>query len=327
MAGGLGFVALPYRPWPQATELFMPKASPPEKRSLPLATREALWALAFLAIPLAFFLFIRIWPAFQALWLSLFSWHADPDQRSFVGLEHYHKMLDDPNLRKALQNTLLYTLLGVPTQMALGLLIALMLNAITRLRDLFRAIYFAPYVTPAAAIAWVFSWMLSPNFGIVNEILGWFGIPPQPFLTKPSQALATVTMVVVWQNLGFQVVLFLAGLQNIPRDYYEAARIDGASPFQLFRHITLPLLNPVMVFSAVIGTIGFLQLFTQVVNLNFTDQGGPLGSTLTLALYIYQQAFARFDLGYAAAITVLLFALILVITLLQLRLLSRRVEY
>jgi len=236
-------------------------------------------------------------------------------------------MLKDRLLVKALQNTLVYTLLGVPSQMALGLGIALMLNAVVRLRGLFRAIYFAPYVTPAAAIAWVFSWMLSPNFGIVNEMLNLFGIPAQPFLTKPTQALATVTMIVVWQNLGFQVVLFLAGLQNIPRDYYEAARIDGASSWQLFRHITLPLLNPVMVFSAVIGSIGFLQLFTQVVNLNFTDQGGPLNSTLTLALYIYQQAFSRFDLGYAAAITVLLFLIILGITLIQLRLLSRRVEY
>ncbi len=299
----------------------------PAKRGMSLATREALWAFAFLAIPLAFFLFIRIWPAFQALWLSLFDWHADPSKRPFVGLEHYHQMLDDRLLLKALQNTLAYTLLGVPLQLLLGLCIALMLNAVTRFRDVFRAIYFAPYVTPAAAIAWVFSWMLSPNFGIVNEILSVFGIPAQPFLTKPSQALATVTMIVVWQNLGFQVVLFLAGLQNIPRDYYEAARIDGASNWQLFRHITFPLLNPVMVFSAVIGTIGFLQLFTQVVNLNFTDQGGPLGSTLTLALYIYQQAFARFDLGYAAAITVLLFVIILFITLVQLRLLSRRVEY
>ncbi|WP_337871011.1 sugar ABC transporter permease [Meiothermus sp.] len=303
------------------------RPSEPARRGVSLAHREALWALAFLAIPLAFFLFIRIWPAFQALWLSLFDWHADPSKRPFVGLEHYHQMLDDRLLLKALQNTLAYTLLGVPLQLLLGLGIALLLNAVTRFRDVFRAIYFAPYVTPAAAIAWVFSWMLSPNFGIVNEILGVFGIPSQPFLTSPSQALATVTMVVVWQNLGFQVVLFLAGLQNIPRDYYEAARIDGASNWQLFRHITLPLLNPVMVFSAVIGTIGFLQLFTQVVNLNFTDQGGPLGSTLTLALYIYQQAFARFDLGYAAAITVLLFVVILVITLVQLRLLSRRVEY
>ncbi|MER3481034.1 MAG: ABC transporter permease [Meiothermus sp.] len=294
---------------------------------LSLARREALWAFAFLLVPLAFFLFIRIWPAFQALWLSLYEWNADPAKRHFVGLEHYQQMLGDKLLRRALVNTLLYTLIGVPAQLVLGLIVALLLNSVERFRDLFRAIYFAPYITPAVAVAWTFSWMLSANFGIVNEILRLLGLPAQPFLQSPQQALLTVTAVIVWQNLGFQVVLFLAGLQNIPREYYEAARIDGADGWALFRHITLPLLNPVIVFSAVIGTIGFLQLFTQVVNLNFTDQGGPLDSTLTLALYIYQQAFSRFELGYAAAITVLLFGIILLITLVQLRLLSRRVEY
>jgi multiple sugar transport system permease protein len=193
-------------------------------------------------------------------------------------------------------------------------------------RDFFRAVYFAPYVTPAVAVAWVWSWMLSPHFGLVNEVLGLLGLQPQPFLQSPSQALPTVTWVVVWQNLGFQIVLFLAGLESIPRQYYEAARIDGAEGWRLFRHITWPLLNPVLVFSAVIGTIGYLQLFTQVVNLNFTDQGGPLNSTLTLALYIYQLAFLRFQLGYAAAVTAVLFALILLVTLIQLKLLTRRVE-
>lgn len=292
-----------------------------------LATREALWAFAFLALPLAFFLFIRIYPAFQALWLSLFEWNADPAKRQYVGLEHYSQMLADPTLGRALRNTALYTLIGVPLQLALGLAIALLLQSVSRLRDLFRAVYFTPYITPAVAVAWVFSWMLSPNFGIVNEVLSLFGIPAQKFLSSPSQALLTVTAIVVWQNLGFQIVLFLAGLESIPRTYYEAARIDGADNWTLFRYITLPLLNPVTVFSAVIGTIGFLQLFTQVVNLNFTDQGGPVNSTLTIALYIYQLAFKSFNLGYAAAVTVLLFAVILVITLVQLRILSRKVEY
>jgi len=271
---------------------------------LTLAWREALWAFVFLAIPLAFFLYFRILPAFQALWLSLYEWHADPSQRRFVGLEHYARLLEDPVLRRALFNTLLYTLLGIPSQIALGLVIALLLQRVPFGRDFFRAIYFA----------------------LVNELLALLGIPPQPFLQSPSQALPTVTWVVVWQNLGFQVVLFLAGLESIPRQYYEAARIDGAEGWRLFRHITWPLLNPVLVFSVVIGTIGYLQLFTQVVNLNFTDQGGPLNSTLTLALYIYQLAFLRFQLGYAATVTVLLFALILLITLVQLKLLTRRVE-
>ncbi|GLV47815.1 ABC transporter permease [Thermus sp. LT1-2-5] len=293
---------------------------------LRLSQREALWAFAFLVIPLAFFLYFRILPAFQALWLSFYQWHTDPSQRNFVGLEHYARLLDDPLLQRALWNTLLYTLLGVPAQIGLGLSLALLLRAVPWGRELFRAIYFAPYITPAVAVAWVWSWMLSPHFGLVNELLSLLGIPPQPFLQSPAQALPTVTGVVVWQNLGFQIVLFLAGLESIPRQYYEAARIDGAEGFQLFRYITWPLLNPVLVFSVVIGTIGYLQLFTQVVNLNFTDQGGPLNSTLTLALYIYQLAFLRFQLGYAAAVTVLLFAIILFITLLQLKILTRRVE-
>ena len=132
---------------------------------------------------------------------------------------------------------------------------------------------------------------------------------------------------VVWQQLGFQMVLFLAGLQSIPGEYYEAAAIDGAGRWTTFSKITLPLLNPTIVFSVVMGTISYLQLFTQVVNLNFADQGGPLSSTLSVALYIYQVAFHRFSMGRASAITVVLFGIILTITLIQLKLVSRRVEY
>ena len=157
-------------------------------------------------------------------------------------------------------------------------------------------------------------------------ILDALGLPPQPFLTSTGQALPTTAALVVWQNLGFQVVLFLAGLAAIPRTYYEAAEIDGASGWQAFKGITWPLLSPTIVFSVVTGTIAYLQLFTQVVNLNFTDQGGPLGSTLTVALYIYQMAFGRFSMGYASAITVVLFGIILLITVFQLKFLTRRYD-
>lgn len=309
------------------------------KYRLGLGTREALWAYAFLLIPLAFFLFLRIWPAMQSFWLSLFTWHVDPARRDFVGFGYYAEMLANSKLHRALLNTLLYTLVIVPTQLVLGLFIASLLQQVHAFKGLFRAIYFAPYITPAVAIAWVWGWMYSVNFGIFNTILiefsilmesiglGWLSIEPQPFLTSARQALYAVAAVVIWQNLGFQVVIFLAGLQGIPRMYYEAARIDGANAWNLFWHITLPLLNPVIVFSVVISTIASLQLFDQVVNINFTDQGGPLNSTLTIALYMYQEAFARSRFGYAAAVTVLLFAIILIITLVQLRLFSRKIEY
>ena len=313
--------------------------SHPKRSGLTLPQRETLWAYIFLLVPLAFFIGLRIWPAFQSFYLSLFSWHADAAQREFLGMEQYGRMLGDAKLHRALWNTGLYTLIIVPAQLAFGIGIALLLNSITRFQPLFRAIYFAPYVTPAAAVAWVWGWMYSVNFGIINtfllewslfwEDLGitWLSIDPQPFLSSPAQALPAVAVVVIWQGLGFQVVIFLAGLKGIPAMFYEAARIDGANRWALFRHITIPLLNPVIVFSLIISTILALQLFDQVVNINFTDQGGPLNSTLTIALYMYQEAFSRFRLGYAAAVTVLLFGIILLVTLIQLRFASRRVEY
>jgi multiple sugar transport system permease protein len=316
-----------------------PGRSGRRRRRLSLSSREALWAYAFLLIPLAFYGFLRIYPAVQSFNLSLHKWHVDPAQRAFLGLAYYREMAADPKLHRALTNTLLYAAIIVPTQLVLGLGIATALNAVRRLRPLFRAIYFSPYVTPAAAVAWVWGWMYSVNFGVFNnaiiawgEFVGriglpWLAIPPQAFLSDPRQALPAVAAVVVWQQLGFQVVIFLAGLQGIPRTFYDAAAIDGAGAAQRFRYVTLPLLNPVIVFSVIISTIATLQLFDQVVNINFTDQGGPLNSTLSIALYMYQLAFSRFQIGYASAVTVLLFVLILVVTLVQLRLLQRRVEY
>lgn len=313
------------------------------RRRLSLTSREAIWAYAFLLLPLAFFLFFRLWPALQSFRLSFFSWHVDPELRTFVGLQYYREMWAEFRsggaLYKALRNMLYYFVLVVFGQVSLGLISALLLNSVERFRSIFRAIYFAPYVTPAAAVAWVWGWMYSVNFGIFNKLLTdwsdfvtgiglpWLAIDPQPFLTSPSQALIAVSVVVIWQQLGFQVVIFLAGLQGIPRQFHEAAAIDGANGWARFWKVTFPLLNPVIVFSLIISTIATLQLFDQVVNINFTDQGGPLGSTLTIALYMYQQAFQKFRIGYAAAVTVLLFGIILIVTLVQLRLTQREVEY
>jgi multiple sugar transport system permease protein len=228
---------------------------------------------------------------------------------------------------RAMLNTLLYTLIGVPAQLVLGILVALMLQGINKARGLFRAIYFMPFVTPIVASAWVWQSFLNQNFGPVNQLLTILGLPNQPFFGSPYQALPSVAAFVVWQQLGFQIVLFLAGLEAIPRTYLEAASLDGASGWQVFRYIKLPLLNPTIVFSVVIGTTGFLQLFAQVVNINFGDQGGPLNSTLTVAVYIYKVAFQDFKMGRASAITVVLFAIILLITIFQLRVLRRRVDY
>ena len=296
-----------------------------------LSTRRALWAYAFLAIPLVFFLVIRIWPMLEAFQLSVTRWHVDPIQRVFVGFDHFRRLLSDARFLRALYNTALYAAIAVPAQVALGLAIAMLLNGIKRGRGLFRAIYFAPYVTPAVAIAWAWSYILSPHLGIVNSIFRSIGLPPQPFLTSPTQALPTVAAIVVWQFLGFHVVIFLVALNSIPREIYEAARVDGAVGWSLFRWVTLPLINPSIVFAVVMATaspsIGILQLFTQVMNLRWGDPGGPLQSTLTVVLYMYQVAFERFDFSYAAAVVVFLFAIIMAVSLIQLRVLRRRFEY
>lgn len=302
-------------------------ATGPLVRSIRLETRRALWAYAFLLVPLLFFLTIRLGPAFSSLYISLHEWNILSPSKPFVGLQNFQTLLRDPKFTRAAGNTVRYVVAGVPAQIALGLAVALLLQRINRFRGLFRALYFMPFVTPIVAAAWVWQWMYSMNFGPLNQILVAVGLPAQPFLRSPTQALYAVGAMVAWQYLGFQIVIFLAGLEAIPRVYYEAAEVDGASGWRLFRHITVPLLNPTLVFSVVYSTIVYLQLFTQVLNMTFGDQGGPLSGTLTMVLYVYQVGFQRFKMGEAAAATAVLFIVILLATLVQMKLLSKPVEY
>ncbi len=301
-----------------------PRARPPGPS---LGTRRALWAYAFLAVPMAFYLALRLAPAASALVISLHRWNIISPDKPFVGLANFREVWTDPLFWKAAGNTLQYAAAGIPAQLAGGLALALLLQRINRFRGLFRALYFIPFVTPIVAASWVWQWMYSPQFGPLTRIFDAVGLPAQAFLRSPGEALYAITAMVVWEFLGFQVVIFLAGLEAIPRVYYEAAEVDGASGWRLFRHITVPLLNPTLVFSVVYGTIVYLQLFTQVLNMTFNDPGGPLGNTGTVVLYVYQQGFQRFRMGQAAAATVVLFGVILVITLVQLRFFSRQVEY
>ncbi len=297
-----------------------------------LQRRQQIWAYIFLLIPMAFFLFIRIAPTLFAFNMSLRDWNPLAAEQPFVGLENFAKILDglaNPKsvTRKAFQNTFLYVILGVPSQMVLGLAIALMLNHIRRLTNVFRAVYFIPFVTSTVAIAWVWRWMYQPQFGPLNLMLSALGLPQQPFLRSPQQALPSITAVSVWHGLGFVVIIFLAGLQQIPDVYYEAARIDGAGRWALFRHITIPLLNPTIVYLTVLQTISFLRMFTEVLNMTRQGDGGPLNSTTTVVLRVYREGFGSLNMGFAAALTVVLFAIILIITIVQLRFLSRRIEY
>jgi len=260
--------------------------------------------------------------------VAFYQWDMLSDERPFVGLDNFQRLATDAVFRAALGNTLKYVGLGVPTGLVMALGIALALARIRRLAGFFRTVYFIPFITSLVAAGWVWRWLYQPQRGSINELLGLVGIPSQPFLQSTSQALPSIVAVNVWHDLGFQIVIFLAGLHAIPDVYYEAATLDGAGRWALFRHITLPLLNPTIVFLAVTSAISSLQVFSQVQNMSSQGTGGPLNSTLSLVLYVYQKAFGgAYQMGYASAMTVVLFALILTVTLIQLRVLSRRYEY
>lgn len=298
---------------------------------LTVARRKMLWAYIFLAIPILFFAVIRIYPAFFAFAMSLFDYNPLAVEQPFVGFDNYQTLFTEMEktrsvTRAAFVNTATYIALGMPLQLLLALAIALMLNEIRSLATLFRLAFFLPFVTSTIAVSWVFRWLYQPQFGLFNVLLKAFSLPQQPFLNNPKQALPSVLAVVIWQGLGFAVVIFLAGLKNIPRVYYEAARVDGATRRQTFRNITLPLLNPSIVYLVVLQSISFLRMFAPVLAMTTQGDGGPLNSTTTVVLRVYREAFQRLNMGYAAALTVVLFCIILLVTILQLRVTTRRID-
>ncbi len=305
------------------------------KLHLTIWQRRAMWAYIFLLIPLLFFIYIRINPTLTAFRISLYDWNPMTpagQAQDFVGLANYEKLwteLSKPKsvTFKAFSNTLRYVIIGMPLQLVIALGVALLLNQIRYLNGFYRAVYFIPFVTSTVAVAWVWRWLYQPQYGPFNLFLSFIGLGQQPFLKSPHQALYAITAVVVWQGLGFAIIIFLAGLQQIPEMYYEAAKIDGANRRQTFRYITLPLLNASFVYLAVLQTISFLRMFAPVLNMTTQGDGGPLNSTTTVVLRVYREGFSSLKMGYASSLTVALFLIILLITIIQLRFFSRKVEY
>ena len=291
---------------------------------LTLARKQTVWAWVFLAVPMAFFTLVRFWPATDALALSLQRWNL-VGPRQFIGLANYERMADDKAFWQVLGNTFEYLLLGLPVSLLLAFLIAFLLDRTQTGQGLLRALYFLPHLTTATAMAWVWRWFYQPPpVGLLNSWLTALGMAQQPFLRSTTQALPAVLLPAIWAALGFQVVIFMAGLKAIPRSYYEAAEIDGAGFWQVLREITLPLLLPSLVFLFITTSIGLLRIFDLVYNITAGGEGGPLNATKPLVLSIYQSAFARMDMGYASAQTVVLFAILLALSLLQMRLLRAR---
>lgn len=240
------------------------------------------------------------------------------DRLRWVGLENYRRLLADPLFWQALVNTAYFVVLGGPLSVLVSLGTALLVNhRLARWRGVFRSLLFLPVVTTLVAVAVVWRYLYQPRQGLLNHLLGLAGLPPIDWLGDPHWAMPAIILMAVWKNFGFNMVVFVAGLQSIPRRLYEAAEIDGADGWQQFRHITLPMLAPTFLFVTVITLIGYCQLFAEPYVMT---QGGPSDSTLSIALLVFQEGFRWWNLGYAAAISFMLFLIVLAGTLLQARL-------
>ncbi len=288
--------------------------------TMTIERKLALQAWIFLAVPVVFFCVIRFYPAIESFGLAFTDWNLLSAPK-FVGLANFSRMASDPVFWIAFKNTFIYLLIGTPLSLLLSFVIAYYLDQVRFAHGLIRACYFIPHLTTTVAMAWVWRWFYQPPpVGLFNNLLNVVGLDTQPFLRSTVQALPAVLAPAIWAGLGFQVVLFMAGLRAIPSSYYEAARIDGASKWMVLTEITLPLLRPTLVFLVVISSIGFLRIFDTVFNMTDNGAGGPLNSTKPLVLYIYETAFRSFQMGYATAQTIVFFLILLVISLVQLRL-------
>ena len=260
-------------------------------------------------------------PVFSALLLSLtdFDLYALADWRNlrFVGLGNYSELLQMPIFWKSLGNTFYFVVVGVPLSITVSLGAALLLNApATRFRAFFRTALFAPVVTTLVAVAVIWRYLFHTSYGLVNWALGYLGIPAIDWLGDPHWAMPTIILLAVWKNFGYNMVIFLAGLQAIPQDLYEAARIDGASRRRQFLHITLPMLGPVLMVVGVITVAGYFQLFAEPYVMT---RGDPLQSTVSVLYFMFEEGFRWWNLGRASAVAFLLFLIILAVTAAMMR--------
>jgi multiple sugar transport system permease protein len=263
-------------------------------------------------------------PVLMSLQLSF--QHSDllTPETPWVGLDNYRKLADDPVFVEAIKNTIIYTALFVPGTMLVGLFVAAAMNRSLRFISVYRT---AAYITMAVSTisqGIIFLWLTDRDYGLLNAALNSVGIPSQPFLASPSQALFVIVAMTVWGWTGFSVIVYLAALQGVPAELHEAAAIDGASAITRFRTITVPMLGPANLFLLVWLTINALQLFDEVY---VTTRGGPLRATTVIVYYLWDRAFVHFDAGYAAAMAYALFVVILVITAVQFRIARRYVHY
>ena len=287
------------------------------------ATRQFLGAAPYLLPALLIFVLFEYYPLVKVMWLSL----TDADLLSkpkFIGLENYQKMFSSRDFWQSMTLTAIFALGVTAFEVGLGMALAFLMNAPTRSQTLLRGAVFAPVVVSIAATSVVWNYLMNPNGGPLNAFLHGLGLPGSTWLTHPDSALASVILIAVWKGVGLSAVLFLAGLQSVPRELEEAASIDGANRFTIAARVTVPLLAPTTLLVFFISLVGTFQSYSLVLLLT---QGGPVGSTNLMGYYIYQNAFQFFSMGFASALSVALFALLLLLAYVQFKLSEKRVHY
>lgn len=284
------------------------------------------WAGLLYVLPAALILGIfHIAPVLYAFGLSLTNANFIRPRVSFVGFRQYETLITDPSFHVAMKNTVVYTIVVVFVSAVLGLSLAVILNQGLRGSGIYRTLIFLPVVTATSTAAIVWKWMYAPDAsGLINQVIGTIGILPQRWLLNPDLAMPAVMAMSIWQSVGYSMVIFLAGLQGISRSVIEAAKVDGAGGWRIFRHVTVPLLTPTLFFVSVVSVIHSFQAVSQVIVMT---EGGPLRRTLLVVYYLYQQAFGAFKMGYGAAIAVILFVMIATFTLIQWKIAEKRVHY
>jgi multiple sugar transport system permease protein len=298
-----------------------PTRTRPKRTVLQKMRRE--WsAYLFLSPGLLLFSVFTLGALIFAFYLTFHQWDIISPDRPFIGLQNYERMFQDEDYRQSIINTAYYTGATVPLTMGVGLLIALLLNQPIRGRGLLRTLYFMPVVTPFVVVAIIWKWLYNGDFGLFNYYLLKTHLIDEPllWLSDKNLAMPAVVLMSVWSGVGFSMVIYLAGLQSIPQEYYDAAKVDGAGAWARFRHITVPMLAPTTLFLMVMGIIGSFQVFTQIF---IMTNGGPVDRTTTMVFYIYEAAFKFYEMGYASTLAYALFAMLFVFTLIQLRMYRR----
>ena len=286
---------------------------------IPGRTVRSRWAFAYLTLApvVAIYLYLRIIPISQTFVMSFFEWNLIARRRPFIGLENYANLLRDQAFITALTNTTIIAFGIVALSVPGALFVANLLARPRRLSALYETAFFLPVVTSMVPATLAWKWILDAKLGPMNQLIGWFGVPPQAWLIRPELAIFSVILLSSWKVLGYNMIIFLVGMRNIPAMFYEAAEIDGASPVQRFRYITLPLIRPILLFVSVITVIQSYNVYTQVYVLASDAQGAPGHVVRVLVYDMIENGFRFFRMGYASAEAMVLLAIVLVLTAIQ----------